>query len=237
MRTSVALAGLLFLASCAPVPLATSYPATAQYKMQSVEHWQFLAESLADDIAAQFRFRPDLAVRPIFVAQKQRPGFPAAFEDYLTTALVNRQFIIAHNPSWPAMILDYGIRRVVHSPDRIKNPFPGIGTLAGAGIWLGNQGATHWSGSDWAVAAIPAGAVLDALAQIVPTDTEVIITANLLADGQTILREARNFYVPDGEAGLYPNIAVARSQIPLISPPCRPGQIGTAPCQRIVMDP
>src|SRR3954468_17319734 len=104
MRTSVALAGLLFLASCAPVPLASSYPVTAQYKMQSVEHWQFLAESLTDDIAAQVRIRPDLAVRPIFVAQKQRLGFPATFEDYLTTALTNRQFIITRNPSGPALI-------------------------------------------------------------------------------------------------------------------------------------
>jgi len=205
--------------------------------MQSVEHWQILAESFADDIAAQVRSRPDLAIRPIFVTQKQRSGFPATFEDYLTTALANRQFLITRNPSGPAMILDYGIRRVIHSPDRIKDPFPGVGTLVGTGIWLGFQGSTHWTGSDWAVAAIPAGAALDALAQIVPTDTEVVITANLLADGQTILRQARNFYVPNGEAELYPNISVASSYIPPVSPPCQPGQVGATPCQRVAMDP
>jgi hypothetical protein len=237
MRLGLAAVGLLSLVSCAPVPLATSYPLSFQQKMQAVEHWQLLAEGLSNDLTNQIRLRPDLVNRPIFVAQKHRAGFPEAFENYLTTALANRQFMAARNPSGAALVLDYGIQQIRHTPGRNRNPFPGIGTLAGTAAWLGHQGASHWSGGDWAIAAIPAGAALDLLSQIVPTNTEVIITVGLSANGQNIMRQSRNFYIPDGDAWQYPNIAVAFSGIPAVAGSCRLGELSEAPCRRIVMDP
>src|SRR5580692_6515404 len=125
------------------MPLASSYPISFQQKMQAAEHWQSLANEVANAIPAG---------RPIFVSQKHRNGFPQAFETYLKTALANRQIVLAPNPSdTGVLVLDYGVQRVDHTPFRNADTFPGIYTLAGTAAWLGYQGATHWGPGNWAV--------------------------------------------------------------------------------------
>jgi hypothetical protein len=201
-RLAVAAAAVAGLACCAPIPVPTTYPISFQPKMQSVAHWQILA----DDTAAELALHLD-ASRPVYVAHRYpRSEFGQAFEGYLTTALVNRGIAVSGSPV-AATTVDYGVQRIDHQARMIGRSPPGLFTLLGFGVWLGHQAATHWGGTGW-VAGIPAGVVADLADGVItaPTNTEVVITvAAVSADGRYLFREDRNYYVNDADGDEYPD--------------------------------
>jgi hypothetical protein len=193
------------LAACAPVPIATTYPVTLQQRMQSVSHWQVLADDVASGISEGVA--PGSA--PLYIAPQPRGGaFGEAFESYLATSLMRRGYAVDDTPNG-AVVVNYGVERVSHR-ELDKRPPPGFFTALGTGVWLAHQAATHWfdggAGTAFA-AAIPLGVAVDvaSMALTAPTHTEVIVTVAITSGERYVFRTNRNYYVNDRDWKEYPN--------------------------------
>ncbi len=104
-------------AAQAVVPVPTDYHLSPQSKMQSVYHWNVLAEDAAAEVrGALVAFLPD-HYRPIFVAASGLAPFEKAFQELLITHLVKQGFLVSRDPQ-DAMILSFELQLVTHHPDR-----------------------------------------------------------------------------------------------------------------------
>ncbi|HWE72592.1 MAG TPA: hypothetical protein VG328_05480 [Stellaceae bacterium] len=198
MRTVFAsLLGLSLLAACSPVPIAGTYPVTVEQRMQSVSHWQVLAEQTVEAAA------PGLPHdRPVYLGMTERASectFCIAFNNYLTTALRHRGYSLTLDEGPNTSAIHYSVQAVPFLEWKDREAIPGFFTLLAGGAWLGTQGATHWGlgASSAAAAAIPAGVALDLAngAFATPTDSELIVNIDVTAGSQEIFRDSHNFYV------------------------------------------
>jgi len=194
----VSLFGLSLLAACSPVPIAGTYPVSVEQRMQSVSHWQFLAEQTIDEAAP--RLPQD---RPVFIGMSERGEhctFCIAFNGYLRTALTHHGYAVSLAEDPRASAIHYSVQPVQFAEWKDRQAIPGLFTTLGFGAWLGTQAATHWGGglsSAVAGTAIPAGVALDVAngALATPTDSELIVNIDVVSGGLEILRTSNNFYV------------------------------------------
>jgi len=191
------LLGLSLLAACSPVPIAGTYPVTVEPRMQSVSHWQALADQVVDAAA------PRLPVgKPVFIALSDRGAkstFCIAFNNYLETALWRRGYGISLTEVPNGSAIHYSVQAVPFEEWKDREAIPGFFTAIATGTWLGIQGSTHWGlgASSAAAAAIPGAVALDLAngAFATPTDSELIVTVDVQSGDLEIYRDSRNFYV------------------------------------------
>jgi hypothetical protein len=216
----ICLAATSLSAGCAPIPVATTYPIRSQQKMQSVAHWQLLAHDTAVALAPKLGLGQRVYIREA----PTRSDFDELFETYFVNSLQERQptdaIILGHDIPKPyalsadspatnvagAIYISYGVRRIDHPTSSTRRPPPGLFTLLGTGVWLGHQAESHWSTASAYVAAVPAGLALDLLTGMVanPTHTEVVISLIATgADGKSLFRQDRSYYVDDADAPEY----------------------------------
>lgn len=103
----LSLIGLFTITGCSqrPVPVATSYPSTAQRKMQAIHHWDVLAANVADRIQETLNNNPELAVLsqqslPIYIRttpEQQKAAFGKTFDDLLRNQLIQRGLFVITN--------------------------------------------------------------------------------------------------------------------------------------------
>jgi hypothetical protein len=206
---AIAVAILTGVASCAPIPIATTYPISTQQKMQAADHWRYLADQVADEIGGG-------GGRSIYVIHKGGSVFGDSFETYLGTALFQHGYAIS-NTAFGATVLDYSVEPVVHRARRETRPLPGIFTALGGLALLGHEAADHWDVGDGYFAAIPAGAALDIVSgtTVRPTNSEVIITVTVSSESTTAFRKTVTYYVADADLWQYPKVVLASNARPI----------------------
>lgn len=103
----------------AQVPVPTGYHLSTQSKMQSVHHWDVLAEDATSEIRrALVAFLPD-HYRSVFVAASGLAPFEKAFQELLITHLVNHGFLVSRDPQ-DALVLSFELQLVTHHPNRFQ---------------------------------------------------------------------------------------------------------------------
>ena len=155
------LVGLSLLAACSPVPIAGTYPVTVEPRMQSVSHWQVLADQIVEAAAPQLP-----KDRPVFVALSERGSkspFCRAFNNYVETALWRHQLQVTHVDDPNNSAIHYSVQTVPFEEWKDREAIPGFFTAIATGTYIGIQGATHWGlgASSAAAAAIPGAVILD----------------------------------------------------------------------------
>lgn len=196
---AAALAAAGLVSACSQAPVATTYPAEVQKKMQSAYHWQWLAEDLTKRVQAQMEADATLTAKPIHVqAQAADTKFNRMFHTFLVTELLNAGVPVSLEPEG-ANVLAYTTQIVDHRESLWNRPTPGAITGLTAAFMLPAIAVDQ--GADGAVGALAVGtataAAIDAGIGGVswPTDTELIFTATI-RDGETIrFRKAETFYI------------------------------------------
>jgi hypothetical protein len=175
MRLTVLICCLAFLLSaCAGSPRPATYPLNYQQKMQSVRHWEVLAQKVVElQISPKCPPCYPAAPRPIYVDDSDQTEFGQVFRSYLITALVNRGIQPARDPEG-ATVLKWGTRLVCLSKPGYD--FPGVVV-----------GAAEIVGATLIGTTIPRQ----------KTDIEVIVTTQVEKDGFILSRHTHNFYIND----------------------------------------
>jgi hypothetical protein len=175
MRLTVLISCLaLLLSACAGSPKPATYPLNFQQKMQSVHHWEVLAQKVVElQVAPTCPPCVPAAPRPIYVDDSDRTDFGKAFHNYLLTALVNRGIQPATHPEG-ASVIKWGTQLVCLSKPGYDFPGVLVGTAEVVGATL--FGTT-----------IPKQ----------KTYIEVIVTTQVEKDNFILSRHTHNFYIND----------------------------------------
>jgi len=207
---------LAVLTGCAryPIPIALSHPTNYQLKMQSAQHWEVLAEDVAQRIKTSLKATfPNAVVKPsIFIRytkEYEKVPFGKAFYHLLRSKLVQKGTVVLNDMGYKdTLLLDYDMQVVQHKDRRTTYPIPGMLTALGAGVWLVSQADKHWANPGLAAAPFVVGAdVLASSSRYFPgeTDTEVVINTTMTLRQQFIFGDSRIYYINDGDFDHYEN--------------------------------
>ncbi len=212
----VTLLSLLVLAGCThrPIPVAASYPATAQRKMQAAHHWDVLANDVAKRIKKTLELTfPDAAVKPSLVVklkkEQEKIPFAKAFSTLLKTKLVQQgSVVMTHAAQYDNKTLNVEYEmQVVHHKDRRLTYFPpGLMTALSAGVWMVAQAQDRWKYPGLATLPFAVAADINsAVEYYLPgeTNTEVLISSSITMGQQYIFGDARIYYINDGDYDHY----------------------------------
>lgn len=203
MRTVLVMAvAVAVLAGCARLPPAGGYPAQPQARMQAAAHWEDLAATTAERLAAQRQLDTTLAGRPVYVRPQGAPtAFNQAFHTYLTAHLGRRGVALAAAPEGAAT-LAYTTQVVAHRGRRAPQYPPGTLTLAGALVALpiaaGGASLTPLE----TAGAVFGGALLAETglgALDSPTGTDLIVATRIEDGGRVLFRAVDTFYINDAD--------------------------------------
>ncbi|MFV0421306.1 hypothetical protein [Oleidesulfovibrio sp.] len=200
----LAVAGLL-LGGCgvyrSQLPVAATYPAEPQYKMQSAGHWQVLASDVADRIEKALGDRDDLLTIPLYLRSPSSRPFSVGFYRLLTSELVSRGLQVSLNKEKDNVNVDYDVY-VVHHSARYQRPPIGTFTAIAAGV---SAARGLESIAEWIPAAIGAGVLADLASGAVarPSDKEVVISVSMAYNNRYVVHSSSVYYINDPDWELY----------------------------------
>ncbi|TAN51149.1 MAG: hypothetical protein EPN21_07380 [Methylococcaceae bacterium] len=192
------------MTACAqrPLPTATSYPVSAQQKMQAVHHWDVLAENLAASISDKLSMNP--GNRPVYLAADgQNSDFGRALHNMLTSRLLERGVAVstaAYGGADKPLLLKIDTQVVNFNDREGLRPLPGDFTLPKGLAYLIYRAGDLWAAPVWAVLPLseyhenyfPAG-----------TNTEIVVNAAVTDGARVVFSESRTYYVDGVEQGHY----------------------------------
>jgi len=199
----------LIIFGCAQAPVSTSFPMTTQQKIQSVSHWNILADDVAEQIKIGLT-ASNTTNRPIYLEKNTNGPFNDGFYNMLLTNLLNKgiRTVVVKEPD--ALKIVYSSQVVYHKVP-LKQPRAGkIALLTGA-VLVAREllwGPYHHSYATWSdvtsVIAVTGGALtglalLDDAGQglfnIYEPNTEIIITTSVMDGNQYMLRKTDCYYI------------------------------------------
>ncbi len=198
----------LGLAACASqVPLPTTYELTFQQKMQAAHHWNVLASHVAQRIhevlgppgdTGQGSSIPALHVR----TDPHTSVFDQAFQDLLTTHLIEKGFSVSRNPA-VGLTVDTEVQLVTHNDRGYIREHPGLWTTLAAGIKVTDNliDANH-SGLAAGGLAVAWDVWSGHITGPAP-DSEVIISTSVMAGDSYRARFSNIYYVSDANRHQY----------------------------------
>ena len=205
---------LLILAGCThrPIPIATSYPITAQRKMQAAHHWSVLATDIAKRLKKTLDITfPNAVVKPSlsinFGRAQEKSPFGKAFFHLLSTKLVQQGLVVLNNVAYgDNLVVEYDMQVIHHKDRRLTYPPPGMFTVLAAGVWVAAQAQDRWKYPGFAAFPLAVAGDVDAMANyFLPgeTNTEVIITTTVTMGQQYIFGDSSIYYINDGDYDHY----------------------------------
>jgi hypothetical protein len=203
-----------------PIPLATSYPLSAQRRMQAAHHWDVLAENVAERLkkTMDLTFVNAPTPPPIYIKTDQdlvESPFGRVFDRLLTNQLIKQGLIVLESQTsfspqgytevlnyQDALVIDYDMQVVYHEDRRATYPFPGTLTALAGGIYWIAHGIDQWEHQG--AAAFPLAIAGDALAMkhiYMPgeTNAEVVITTMVTMNNQKIFGDTGIYYINAGD--------------------------------------
>jgi len=212
----MAVAALALCTGCrSQIPLASTYPATEQQKMQAAHHWDVLAEDVAVRVESVLAGRPDLDNVPLDVKMSGEGAFYDVFKELVTSRLVSRGIPVPAQDEG-AMALFCKVQVVHHSP-RFQRPTPGLLTAIGAGIAVARDVT-----ADWVLASAGAGLLADVGIGYLTSasDVEVVITNSIVARNRYVMHVSDVYYINEPDSGQYGSTVAGETteEMPLIVP-------------------
>jgi hypothetical protein len=214
---------LFFLSSCSRIPEPIDYNHSVQQKMQAAQHWEVLADDVANKINHEL-IRKDLFDTALYVkttcgdentpcAIYETSPFNEAFRDLLITGLVNFGIPTRQIPDEKSIIVNYKVQIVRHNAKRFRTIQPGLITsLTAAVLVLRNA-------PDELLTLAGAGLVDYANQSLVKNDQyEVIITSSMIKQGEYLFRSSDIYYINDTDFIHYLENVSPAKEIPLSAP-------------------
>lgn len=200
---------LLFVVGCSQAPLATSFEMTPQQTVQSVQHWDVLAEDVAEQIKLGLTARNAMD-RYAYLERKDESPFSEGFQNMLTTKLFNKGVKVIAVKDARALKVSYSAQVVYHK-EPLKQPRSGkLALLTGAVMVVREAFEQPWSvaGRIAVVGGVLAGA--DLLDDALPgfwnpkgPNTEIILTTSVLDGNQYLMRKTDCYYVKFADSWHY----------------------------------
>ncbi len=227
--------GILFVASCSPVPKPIDHSFTVQKHLEAAKHWKILANNFADQISAVMHTKADelktlnpankndfpagssamgqssSGLPALYIQTNDISDFGRSFRTYLITELSGLGYRISYFPA-NALMVRWSVKKLRYNADRKASGFPAKNTMAvaiGGGVFqLFNRNSYIFPGL------LASGAVADMLGQTngflisekVP-HTEIILTFTLSKGTRIFSRHSQAYYVNEKDFDHYSNIA------------------------------
>ncbi len=207
---------------CVRSPQPETYPFTTQQKMQAAHHWDVLANDVANQINNELIRRGYLET-PVYVRHicgndaECGPGtafpFDEAFNDLLTTQLVNFGVPTLAENDDSGLVVNYKVQLLFHSDPPRQWPRPGVLTALTGGIIVLRNAPDE-------VVALAAAAATDILraTSVVNGRYEVIISTSIVDNNVYLMRKSDIYYINDPDFWQYQRSRPA-AEIELTSAP------------------
>lgn len=125
---------LIFFVSCASAPKQTNYGPMLQKHMQAARHWNLLAQSFSNKVSEVLKNRQATQIAEsvfgngaVYLDKRDKSVFGKAFRTMLITELSKHDIEVADNPEG-AYLISWGCQKIYHENDRCSI-FPGIPML------------------------------------------------------------------------------------------------------------
>ena len=158
-------------------PLATNPPVYEQQKLQAVDHWDNVADTVATRVQKSLSDRRDLINKPIFVQPPNDRPFSMAFYNLLRTRLVSKGMQVVDHREADALVLNYSVQTVLHDSSTDWTP-----SLAAMGIGLVNMVTGSYTSR---------------------SEHEIIINSELLHKNRYVMHLSTVCYINDDEWPMY----------------------------------
>ncbi len=205
MRVSLFIISCCFLVfGCSSIPTPITYEYSEQKKMQAAQHWNTLAEDVANKINNEL-IRNDFLNAAVYVKetcgndaepcdQNETSQFNEGFRDLLVTQLVNFGIPTNTEIDRDIIVVDYKVQIVHHSGGRVPVPATGsITALTAAVVVLRNAPAEL-------MAIVLAGAFdFYNTVSTMHSNYEVIITSSMVSKKKYIFRSSDIYYINDSD--------------------------------------
>ena len=172
----LAMAGLLTACSKSR-PLATNPPLYEQDKLQAVDHWDNVANTVATRVQKSLEERRDLINKPIYVQPPNDRPFSMAFYNLLRTRLVSKGMQVSDKREADTLILSYNVQTVLHESWASWSP-----SLASMGIGVVNMVTGSYTSR---------------------SEHEIIINSELLYKNRYVMHLSTVCYIDDDEWPMY----------------------------------
>ncbi len=198
---------LASIGGCIRTPQPETYPFSTQQKMQAAHHWDVLANDVADQINNELIRRGYLET-PVYVnhscgkADDCGPDaafpFDEAFNDLLTTQLVNFGVPTLAGNDDSGLVVNYKVQVVFHRSPPRQWPRPGVLTSLTAGIIVMRNAPDE-------ILALAAAAATDTLraTSVVNGHYEVIISTSIVDNNVYLMRKSDIYYINDTDFWQY----------------------------------
>ncbi len=177
------------------LPVATTYKAEPQYKMQSAGHWHVLASDVADGILKAIEDRDDLLMKPLYLEPPNSRPFSIGFYKLLTSELVSRGMQVSLEREPDVVEVEYDVLAIQHK-DRMQRPPLGTMTAISTGVSVARALSSI---SEWIPAAIGAGVLADfASGSVASTSNrEMLITVSMSYNNRYVVHTSSVYYIND----------------------------------------
>ncbi|TKB11225.1 hypothetical protein [Desulforhopalus sp. IMCC35007] len=212
---------LPFITDCSSrIPEAITYPYSQQKKMQASEHWELLAQDLANRINNELILK-DKIDTSVYVKTtcgdektpceaNETSTFNEAFRDLLITGLYGYGIPTLREKQEEAIEVLYKVQVVRHNANRVRSLQPGLLTaLSSAIVVLRN------APSELIVLAVGAGADVANTSFTSNGHYEVIITTSMVEKGQYLFRASDIYYINDKDFYQYQETHAQTTSIPM----------------------
>ena len=169
------------------LPMAQAPEQFQQYKVQSADHWDTVANEVVDRVRKTQEDRPDLITLPIYIAPPNDGIFVRAFASFLRSRMVTKGMQVAEYPEADALILNYNVQIVSHDSSRGDL---GIGVAALGMAVVGTFTGGHTT----------------------PSDHEIIINTTLVHRNRYAMSLSQVCYINDADWELYLDPSMLRRQ-------------------------
>ena len=176
LLTLLALTGSLTACSTSR-PLATEPPLYEQQKVQAVDHWDNIANTVATRVQKSLSERRDLINKPIYVQPPNDRPFSMAFYNLLRTRLVSKGMQVSDKREADSLVLNYSVQTVLHESSASWTP-----SLAAMGIGIVNLVTGSYSSR---------------------SDHEIIINTEMLHKNRYVMHLSTVCYIDDDEWAMY----------------------------------
>ncbi len=195
---------VIMSSGCSVLPPHTGHETANQREMASIQHWQVLAEDVAQEIINSL---PEHADKPLSLYVEPLPGiFGSAFVKMINAELLrmgrekrNQQIKILVSPQDDCMKVTISAQVIRHRRDERLQPYPGTFTILASGIAVMRDLA-------WNEILVIAGAMTDlflASQDVVIPNSELLITTSIEQGGQFIFLKNNLYYMQSSDSPLY----------------------------------
>ncbi|MDR2488732.1 MAG: hypothetical protein LBD42_04495 [Desulfovibrio sp.] len=158
-------------------PLATNPSLHTQEKLQAVDHWDNIADTVAMRVQKSLEDRRDLINKPIYIQPPNDRAFSMAFYDLLRTRLVSRGMQVSDKREADSLMLNYSVQTVLHDSSANWTP-----SLAALGIAVVNSVTGSFT---------------------TRSDHEIIINSDMVYKNRYVMHLSTVCYIDDKEWPMY----------------------------------